>query len=97
MPRQRRPENQRQRQSVPSRSDAAPGAKHSQTPAALNAPLTVLQGVGPKNAATLEEIGLRTLGDMLYYYPNRYEDYSQLKPIKSIWYGEQLTVIGTIQ
>ncbi len=92
-----RPENQRQRQSVPSRSDAAPGAKHSQTPAALNAPLTVLQGVGPKNAATLEEIGLRTLGDMLYYYPNRYEDYSQLKPIKSIWYGEQLTVIGTIQ
>ncbi len=85
------------RPSQPSRAEAAPGGRHSQTPAALSAPLTVLQGVGPKNAAILEGLGLRTLGDMLYYYPRRYEDYSQLKPIKSIWYGEQLTVIGTIQ
>lgn len=88
---------QRPRQNQPSRAEAAPGGKHSQTPAALNAPLTVLQGVGPKHAATLESLGLRTLGDMLYYFPRRYEDYSQLKPIKSLWYGEQITVIGTIQ
>ena len=40
---------------------------------------------------------MQTLGDMLYYFPRRYEDYSQLKPIKSLWYGEQITVIGTIQ
>ncbi len=79
------------------RSESMPGAKHSQTPAALNAPLTVLQGVGPKHAQTLEGLGLKTLGDMLYYFPRRYEDYSQLKPIKSLWYGEQVTVIGTIQ
>jgi ATP-dependent DNA helicase RecG len=86
-----------QRQPQPSRAQAAPGGRHSQTPAALDAPLTVLQGVGPKHASTLESLGLRTLGDMLYYFPRRYEDYSQLKPIKSLWYGEQLTVIGTIQ
>ncbi len=92
-----KPEQQRQRQPVPSRAEAAPGGKHSQTPAALNAPLTVLQGVGPKHAGTLEGLGLRTLGDMLYDFPFRYEDYSQLKPIKSIWYGEQVTVIGTVQ
>jgi ATP-dependent DNA helicase RecG len=80
-----------------SRAEAAPGGKHSQTPAALNAALTVLQGVGPKHATTLESLGMRTLGDMLYYFPRRYEDYSQLKPIKSLWYGEQVTVIGTVQ
>jgi len=79
------------------RSESVPGAKTSQTPAALNAPLTVLQGVGPKHAATLESLGMRTLGDMLYYFPRRYEDYSQLKPIKSLWYGETVTVIGTVQ
>ncbi len=79
------------------RAEAAPGAKHSQNPAALDAPLTVLQGVGPKHAATLEELGMRTLGDMLYYFPRRYDDYSQLKPIKSLWYGEQVTIIGTIE
>jgi ATP-dependent DNA helicase RecG len=87
----------RPRQGQPSRAEAAPGGRHSQTPAALSAPLTVLQGVGPKHASTLEGLGLRTLGDLLYYFPRRYEDYSQLKPIKSLWYGEQLTVIGTIQ
>jgi ATP-dependent DNA helicase RecG len=92
-----RQQSQRPPRPVPSRAEAAPGGKHSQTPAALNAPLTVLQGVGPKHAATLEGLGLRTLGDMLYYFPRRYEDYSQLKPIKGIWYGEQVTVIGTIQ
>jgi ATP-dependent DNA helicase RecG len=87
----------RPRSEAPSRAEAAPGGRHSQTPAALNAPLTVLQGVGPKHAATLEGLGMRTLGDMLYYFPRRYEDYSQLKPIKSLWYGEQVTVIGSVQ
>ncbi len=91
------PPPQRPRPVTPSRSDSVPGARHSQTPAALNAPLTVLQGVGPKHAATLETLGLHTLGDLLYYYPRRYDDYSQLKPIKSLWYGEQVTVIGAIQ
>ena len=79
------------------RADSIPGAKTSATPAALSAPLTVLPGVGPKTAASLDKLGLKTLGDLLYYFPARYEDYRQLKPIKSIWYGERLTVIGTVQ
>jgi ATP-dependent DNA helicase RecG len=87
----------RPRPTVPPRSESVPGGRHSQTPAALSAPLTVLQGVGPKHASTLETLGLHTLGDLLYYYPRRYDDYSQLKPIKSLWYGEQVTVIGTVQ
>ena len=91
------PRERSNRPAPAARSEVFPGAKVSQSPAALHAPLTVLQGVGPKHAATLESLGMRTLGDMLYYFPRRYEDYSQLKPIKSLWYGEQVTVIGTIQ
>ena len=67
------------------------------TPAALNAPVTVLPGVGPKHAKTLERLGLETLEDMLYFFPRRYDDYSQLKPINRLEYGEQVTVIGTVQ
>ena len=96
-PTQPHPNPPRPHPGTPSRAEAAPGGRHSQTPAALGAPLTVLQGVGPKHAATLEGLGLRSLGDMLYFFPRRYEDYSQLKPIKSLWYGEQVTVIGTVQ
>ncbi len=81
----------------PGRAESAPGGVTSQRPIALNASLTVLSGIGPRHAQTLAKLGLNTLGDMLYYFPRRYEDYSQLKPIKNLWYGEQVTVIGTVQ
>jgi ATP-dependent DNA helicase RecG len=96
-PDRRANQNSGPRPAPPGRSESAPGAKTSATPAALNAALTVLQGVGPKHAETLGKLGLQTLGDMLYYFPRRYEDYSQLKPIKALWYGETITVIGTLQ
>ncbi len=66
-------------------------------PVALNASLQVLTGVGPRHAAMLARLGLNTLGDMLYHFPRRYEDYSRLKPIHRLWYGEEVTVVGTIQ
>jgi ATP-dependent DNA helicase RecG len=87
----------RSRPPTPPRSESVAGAKTSATPAAFDAKLTVLQGVGPRHAETLGKLGLHTLGDMLYYYPRRYDDYSQLKPIKDLFYGEHVTVIGTIQ
>ena len=69
-----------------------------ETPAAaLNAPLTVLSGVGPKHASTLARLGLKSLGDMLYNFPRRYDDYSKLKPIRQLWYGEVVTVIGVVK
>lgn len=88
---------QAQRAAPPPRSENVAGARTSATPAALDAKLTVLQGVGPANATSLTKLGMQTLGDMLYYYPRRYDDYSQLKPIKNLFYGEQVTVIGTVQ
>lgn len=104
-PDSRNPEPTRQPPSIPAggyksrppRSESVAGARTSATPAALDAKLTVLQGVGPRHAETLARLGMHTLGDMLYYFPRRYDDYSQLKPIKNLFYGEQVTVIGTIQ
>ncbi|MCK6539559.1 MAG: OB-fold nucleic acid binding domain-containing protein, partial [Anaerolineales bacterium] len=91
------PREHKPRPIAPPRSEAVAGARTSATPAALDAKLTVLQGVGPRYAETLARLGMHTLGDMLYYFPRRYDDYSQLKPIKNLFYGEQVTVIGTIQ
>jgi ATP-dependent DNA helicase RecG len=92
-----KPHPQKQRQAPPQRFESATSAKHSQTPAAFSAELTVLQGVGPKIAADLVKLGMKTLGDMLYNFPRRYEDYSLLKPIQALMYGDVVTVIGTIQ
>ncbi len=77
--------------------DAEDAAQLYGAPAALNASVTVLSNVGPRHAQTLSRLGLNCLGDMLYHFPRRYDDYSQLKPINRLWYGEEVTVIGTVQ
>lgn len=78
-------------------SEWTAGAKHSQTPPAFDSKLTILQGVGAKNAGSLAKLGMQTLGDMLYNYPRRYEDYSLLKPIQALMFNDVVTVLGAIQ
>jgi ATP-dependent DNA helicase RecG len=82
------PESQPEHRTIPS--------KPITQPAALSAPITVLPGVGTKHAQTLARLGLYNLGDMLYNFPRRYDDYTQLKPIQRLRYGEEVTVIGTV-
>jgi ATP-dependent DNA helicase RecG len=66
-------------------------------PIVLDAPVTVLPGVGRNHARTLSRLDLHTIRDMLYYFPRRYDDYSLMKPINRLNYGDQVTVIGTIK
>lgn len=66
-------------------------------PAALDDAITVLDGVGPKNAERLQKLGIHNLRDMLYHFPRRHDDYSQLLPIRKLKYGQDVTVIGTVR
>jgi ATP-dependent DNA helicase RecG len=63
----------------------------------LNAPVSVLNGIGDVKGKIFKEIGVQKLGDLFYYFPRRYDDYSQLKPINRIEYDEELTIIATVQ
>jgi ATP-dependent DNA helicase RecG len=63
----------------------------------LDATLQVLPGVGPVKARSLGLLGLHTLGDLLYYFPRRYDDYSQLKTIRELAYGQDVTVVASVQ
>ena len=105
--RKERPGDQRPRQdkSIHNQTQHRPASPTRSTPpltvegksAALSAPITVLPGVGPRHGQTLTRLGLHTLGDMLYYFPRRYDDYTQLKTISRLFYGEETTVIGTLE
>lgn len=44
----------------------------------------------------LEKLGIRTVRDMLFHFPFRYEDYSEVTPIANVTEGENLTVIGEL-
>jgi ATP-dependent DNA helicase RecG len=66
-------------------------------PASLDSPLTTVPGIGPKSAKTLKKLELETLEDLLWHLPRRYDDYSQLKTINRLEYGEEVTIIGTVE
>jgi ATP-dependent DNA helicase RecG len=55
-----------------------------------------LKGVGPRLAATLAKAGLKTVGDVLYHFPRRYEDRRNIPPISSMRPGQWATVRGHI-
>jgi ATP-dependent DNA helicase RecG len=62
----------------------------------LSTPLQYVKGVGPRRAADLERVGLRTVEDLLLRFPLRYEDRAALVPIKSLRPGQVATVVGEV-
>ncbi len=88
-----------------------PGAKPAPTPAAapasavpaperpgtgMDAPVSTLPGVSTAYTARLRRLDIETVGDLLYHFPHRYDDYSSLKPISQLEYGDETTIVGTI-
>lgn len=62
----------------------------------LNKSIQYIKGVGPSRAAILKRLGIETVEDLLYFFPRRYEDRSQLIPIKNICVGEWHTIQGEV-
>jgi len=62
----------------------------------LDDPLQSLNGIGPRRAADLERIGLRSVGDLLSRFPLRYEDRSAFRDIASVNDGDVATLCGTV-
>lgn len=59
-------------------------------------PLTSLNGVGETQAEKLNKMGLRTIQDLLFHLPLRYEDQTQLYAISEVQPGNSVTVSGEI-
>lgn len=89
---------------TPSEDESRPPAKASGPPPAtderqalgLRAPVTTLPGISVAYSARLKRLGIETVEDLLYHFPHRYEDYSALKPISRLEYGDETTIIGVI-
>ncbi|MDQ6739572.1 MAG: hypothetical protein M3021_04175, partial [Actinomycetota bacterium] len=79
---------------LPQSADAARSA-HRRLPS-LDSPITVVKGVRENTAKLFERLTIGTIRDLLYFFPRRYDDFSALKPIGALVYGQIETVIGTI-
>jgi ATP-dependent DNA helicase RecG len=62
----------------------------------LDSPITVIKGISTGAEKRFAKLNVRTVRDLLYFFPRRYVDYSQKKPISQLIDGEEQTVIGTI-
>lgn len=61
---------------------------HSSNAAQLLAPLTSLKGVGERLSVKLARLDLRTIEDLLYQIPVRYEDRRHIAPIAKLRPGQ---------
>ncbi|HFH9837613.1 TPA: ATP-dependent DNA helicase RecG [Streptococcus suis] len=61
----------------------------------LNDRLVILSGIGPKSVEKLQMLGLRTVEDVLLYYPFRYEDFAS-KSALDLLEGEKAVIVGKV-
>ncbi len=80
---------------IPQPSPSNP--RHPDPGVSLDSSLSVINGIGRKQSERLEKLGLHSLRDAISFYPHRYLDYSALKPISHLEFGEDVTVIGSIK
>ncbi|MFI5252663.1 MAG: ATP-dependent DNA helicase RecG [Bacteroidota bacterium] len=67
----------------------------------LKTPVQFIKGIGPKRAATLDSLGIRTVHDLLYYFPRRYLDLSRVEKIGALTSlinsDEWVSVVGQVR
>ncbi|MBI4557879.1 MAG: ATP-dependent DNA helicase RecG [Candidatus Hydrogenedentes bacterium] len=68
---------------MPVESNARPG---------LGEPVESLPGIGPKRAELLAALGIRTVFDLLFYFPRDYQDRRAITPISELREGETATI-----
>ena len=52
-----------------------------------------IKGVGPKRAQRLSKLGIRTLYDVLYYFPRDYETWQGIKKVRDAVGGDEASLL----
>jgi len=73
-----------------------PAPRPRLTTIGLDSPISALQGVGSNYGSCLARLGVRTIRDLLYLFPRRYNDYTTMRKIAELRVGEIETIAGTI-
>ena len=64
--------------------------------APLDAPITAVKGISATLAARFAKLGIRTIRDLLYFFPNRHIDYSHLKTISQLTEDIEQTIHANV-
>jgi ATP-dependent DNA helicase RecG len=80
----------------PPAASPKPPATKPAAPMTIDTSIEQLQGIGKVTAQSFRRLGVRTVLDMLYHFPHRYDDYSSQKQIANLEIGAVETVIATV-
>lgn len=62
----------------------------------LSDTVTVVKGVGMRMKEKLERLGIKTVEDLISYYPRRYEDWTRITSMADLSYEMETAVYGTV-
>ncbi|MBN1202618.1 MAG: ATP-dependent DNA helicase RecG [Anaerolineae bacterium] len=63
----------------------------------LRFPVTVMPRIGDKMAEKLDRLGIQTIGDLLFNFPRRYDDYTRMCPLSRLRPGEVVTIVAAVR
>ena len=63
----------------------------------LSNSVSEIRGIGPRYLKYLEKLGIKTIKDLLWYFPFRYEDFSKIKKINELQSEEKCSIIGSVK
>jgi ATP-dependent DNA helicase RecG len=86
----------RQRAIADSLRDLAPLRDPAYADRAIGRAVATLPGLGPKRAQQLAQRGLRTIADLLFHLPARYDDRREQKTIGALRVGERGSFVGEV-
>lgn len=67
-----------------------------QPPESLDSPITAVRGITTRTAALLRKMDVHTIHDLLYLFPHRHLDYSQVTKVRDLRVGEEQTLVAVI-
>ncbi len=66
------------------------------SPIQLSTPLENIFRLQADQKKALQKLGLETVSDLIYYFPNRYDDAGSITRIGDLFSGQQAVVFGTV-
>lgn len=62
----------------------------------LDGSISSIRGIGPKKCALFAKLNIFSIRDLLYYYPNGYQNRKNVKKLNSVNHMEKATIVGTV-
>lgn len=64
---------------------------------ALSNSVTKVPGIGKSRAEALSRLGIESIKDLIYFFPRKHEDFSNLSFIKELNFGEKVSIAAKVK